>query len=99
MSKLEFLHEAASELEEARHYYETCRQGLGTELLDEVAACLAWIHGDPLRGPQHRKTSVRVCLLRRFPYGLYYLPTDDIVWIVAVGHHRRRPGYWKRRVP
>ena len=98
MSKLQYLHEAASELADAHQYYESCRHGLGFELLDEVDAALAFIRTDPQRFGRYRNMQVRICLLRRFPYGVYYLPGDDIIWIVAVGHHRRRPGYWKKRL-
>lgn len=98
MNKLQFLADAASELEDARQYYESCRHGLGGEMLDEVDAALVLISRAPQRYPRYRNTQVRLCLLRRFPYGLYYLPTQTLVWIIAVGHHRRRPGYWKKRL-
>jgi hypothetical protein len=35
----------------------------------------------------------------RFPYILYFEILDSMNLIVyAVGHERRRPGYWKRRI-
>jgi plasmid stabilization system protein ParE len=34
----------------------------------------------------------------RFPYGVIYLVEPDHVWIVAVMHLHREPGYWRERV-
>jgi hypothetical protein len=35
----------------------------------------------------------------RFPYQVVYARVDDTVYILAVAHHHRRPGYWARRIP
>lgn len=37
-------------------------------------------------------------LLSRFRYSVVYMIRPDEVWIVAVAHQRRRPGYWRRRM-
>ena len=35
---------------------------------------------------------------KRFPYYLYYeIFSPHLVWVYAVAHGRRRPGYWLRR--
>ena len=65
---------AAADIEDAFVWYEQRRSGLGLEFLKTVDEALAAIQ----RGPQlhpviHRNT--RRALLRRFPYGLYYLQT------------------------
>jgi toxin ParE1/3/4 len=39
----------------------------------------------------------RKLLLRRFPYKLIYQPGADRVFVVALAHHKRREGYWRRR--
>lgn len=36
---------------------------------------------------------VRRAPLRRFPFGVIDLVLDDTVWVVALAHARRRPGY------
>jgi toxin ParE1/3/4 len=33
-----------------------------------------------------------------FPYGVIYLELTDHLWIVAVMHLMRNPGYWKSRL-
>jgi hypothetical protein len=37
--------------------------------------------------------------LRRFPYTIHYAVLHDAIWIAAVAHQRRRPGYWAVRRP
>ena len=41
---------------------------------------------------------IRLYLLLRFPYGVYYLVEAGQVLIVAVMHMRRNPGYWCDRI-
>lgn len=36
-------------------------------------------------------------ILRRFPYSVFYEVVESTVTILAVAHHRRRPGYWRAR--
>jgi hypothetical protein len=43
--------------------------------------------------------TIRICPLHQFPYSVYYEELADRVWVAAVGHHSRRPGYWARRRP
>jgi toxin ParE1/3/4 len=35
--------------------------------------------------------------LGRYPYSIHYRLEPDLIRIVAVAHHRRKPGYWIRR--
>jgi hypothetical protein len=37
--------------------------------------------------------------LYHFPYTVYYVEFDESIWIVAIAHQKRRPGYWTDRVP
>jgi hypothetical protein len=37
-------------------------------------------------------------LARGFPYVVVYLDEPERVWIVAVMHAKRRPGYWRERL-
>ena len=40
---------------------------------------------------------IRSLALAAFPYSLIYRIEDREVVVGAVAHHRRRPGYWRRR--
>jgi plasmid stabilization system protein ParE len=39
----------------------------------------------------------RAIPLRRYPYSLHYRLERDMIRILAVAHHSRRPGYWAKR--
>ncbi len=41
---------------------------------------------------------LRRSLLRRFPYGIICAEEGDGVWVLAVMHLHRKPGYWRDRV-
>ncbi|MFT4099426.1 MAG: type II toxin-antitoxin system RelE/ParE family toxin [Burkholderiaceae bacterium] len=34
-------------------------------------------------------------VLKRFPFSVVFALTTDAIVIIAVSHHRRRPGYWR----
>ena len=40
----------------------------------------------------------RRALLRRFPYGIYFVPTAELISVVACMHALRDPRRWKERV-
>lgn len=44
------------------------------------------------------RADVRRRVLQRFPYSIIYLVDRNEIVIVAVAHHKRRPGYWLRRL-
>jgi toxin ParE1/3/4 len=35
----------------------------------------------------------------RFPYLVIFLEADAAIQLVAVAHGKRRPGYWRKRLP
>ena len=37
-------------------------------------------------------------VLRRFPFSVVYAVVADLVYIVAVAHGSREPGYWRLRI-
>lgn len=43
----------------------------------------------------HRE--VRRALIRRFPYAIFYVVSDEIVTILGIFHCRRNPRAWKSR--
>ena len=92
------LHPAAeNEISEAAWFYERQAQGLGEDFLEDFEKTLAHLSAHPEAGAPMGETIRRV-LLRRFPFSILYRPLEDELRILAVMHHRRRPGYWKGRV-
>jgi len=88
--------EAQEDLNAAADWYERQRPGLGTELLDEVLGALTRIEEAPLSCPHIRK-KVRRALIRRFPFGIYYIVEGDDILVLAVMHGRRDPAKWRVR--
>ena len=93
---------AVAELRAARDWYEEASPGLGDDLVDEVWGVIErltrWPDMAPRLPPSGTNVQVRRAALSRFPFGVVYFVKDDTLWIVAVAHGRRRPGYWRNRV-
>lgn len=99
-TRLRFLDAAKAELADAIAWYEPREVGLGNGLLDDVEAGLESIERDPTRfavDESYGGRVVRSHMLGRFPYRLIFECRMDDVIILAVAHHRRRPGYWRKR--
>ena len=94
---VEFLDEARFELLLASARYEEEVQGLGSDLLDEVAHAVGRLVTFPRQGSPHLAGTRRL-VLRRFPFDVVYLDEPDKLLIVAIAHHKRSPGYWRRRI-
>jgi toxin ParE1/3/4 len=91
--------DAEAELHAAVAWYEEQREGLGADLLAEVEKAIDRLQENPHLFPRHNELGIRKCLVRRFPYTIFYLELDEADWVAAVAHQRRRPGYWVRRSP
>lgn len=69
---------------------------MGQRFYREVIICLEWIAGHPIL-PGLRRDYRRVNL-KVFPFYVAYTVEGDLVWVLAVAHGYRRPGYWKSRL-
>lgn len=89
---------ASQELAEAVRWYNDRRQGWGDRLFDAVAETFRLIETYPEVGsPRRGQPAARQLTVRGFPYLVAYRLRTDDVYVVAVAHARRRPGYWKNR--
>lgn len=96
MKRVRFHPDAEAEFIAAGEFYEAQADGLGWEFVAEVRSAARRIAAHPELGPRFSKHLRRV-LVRRFPYGLLYHVEPNAIFIVAVMHLRRQPGYWKGR--
>lgn len=78
-------------------YYEGRARGLGREFLNEVQHGLQRIQSNPEIGTPVG-LPLRSLRIRRFPHSIVYGPAPSGIFVVAVAHHSRRPGYWRDRV-
>jgi hypothetical protein len=88
---------AEYELVESAKFYEARRDFLGDSLLDLVEEAVANIQSHPDWGTPG-KFHTRSWKVRRFPFRLVYLEEPARIWIVAVAHLSRKPGYWLERL-
>lgn len=94
--KIKISEEAELDLDEAYQWYESQVDRLGSEFIRVVDNNLALIQQNPLAYPIIHN-NIRRKLLPKFPYGLFYLIQDDIIFILACFHVKRNPQQWKRR--
>ncbi len=88
--------EAEADLAEAFAWYEARRDGLGHEFLLAVEARLAAIQRHPESFPVVHQ-QIRRALIRRFPYGIFFIVEESNVIVLAVFHAKRDPQHWQTR--
>jgi plasmid stabilization system protein ParE len=96
MTRVRILREATEELRAIAEYYEAQRSGLGRAFADEVHRAQLRIQERPLASRIERG-EIRVRTVARFPYRIYYRARENEILVVAIGHRRRRPGFWRSR--
>ncbi|MEZ4449873.1 MAG: type II toxin-antitoxin system RelE/ParE family toxin [Nannocystaceae bacterium] len=89
--------EARAELVEAWAWYEARRAGLGDSMVTCVEAAVSMAARIP-ESFQVVHGEVRRALVRRFPYGVYFVVDGDALVVLAIAHARREPGYWADRI-
>lgn len=81
---------ARREIVSTARIYESQRKGLGGLFLDEIGRIEAHISDGP-RLYQLVSSEVRRAVLRRFPFGLFYLEEDQRIVVLACLDLRRDP--------
>ena len=95
--KVEFLETAQTELDQAFQWYEIQQQNLGKQFLNEFDAAVRRIVAYPEAYLLIEKV-IRRCLIKRFPYGVWYGIEADKIIVIAVAHLHRQPDYWLSRI-
>jgi len=89
--------EAENDINSAYDWYEEQRTGLGSEfaleLMDRVDRIMdtPQLYSDLYCG-------IRRALLRKFPFGIYYLLNEVKIIVLSVLHLAMDPGKWKKRI-
>jgi toxin ParE1/3/4 len=88
---------ALAELQDAAAFY-TARANvaLGLAFVAEFERTASLALENPLLGAVFRGNQRRY-FFRRFPYSIIYQISGDELCIIAVAHHRQRPGYSANR--
>ena len=97
MRWVEFHPEAQNEFVSAARFYEDQRRGLGLDFTLTIQRTYERLPESPAAGASFGRRLRRV-LVPKFPYGLLYRVEADRIYIIAVMHLHRRPGYWRSRL-
>ncbi|MDQ1638650.1 MAG: hypothetical protein QOF62_1989 [Pyrinomonadaceae bacterium] len=89
--------EAHQEMIESARFYEEKSRGLGADFLTVVENTTRRIEQNPEAGTIER-ASIRKRLVPGFPFTILYEIQLDRIFLAAVMHQQRRPGYWKTRL-
>ena len=89
---------AERELEESEdHYFREGGNRLAVDFIDEFEYAKNVIFEDPERWAVHTARARRY-LMDRFHFSIFYYLRPDHIYIIAIAHQARRPGYWLDRV-
>ena len=86
---------AEEQLTTAYLWYEDKSVGLGDEFILSVDACIQYIARNPFSF-QARYKEVRIGIIHKFPYGIFYLVDKNKVIVLAVLHFSQNPAKWKK---
>jgi plasmid stabilization system protein ParE len=87
---------AKADVVSAFRWYEAHRPGLGDEFADEVSRVYAAIEERPEQFPVVLD-DIRMALVHRFPYVIYFVILSRHISVIAVIHGHRSPQVWQRR--
>jgi len=96
--RLEVHPQAIVEACAARRWYAQRSVAAANQFVAELDHAVVQITSAPQQWPSYLH-GTRVYRLRRFPYLAVYRELPGSVQVVAVAHGRRKPGYWRRRLP
>ena len=94
--RVEFHERAWEELRSARRWYIARSVDAYLSFANEFDRAIQDVVAAPLRWPEYLP-GIRRYRLHRFPYHIVYQIEPDAVYILAVAHAQRRPGYWRKR--
>jgi len=92
---LHFARAATEDARAARRYYEARSLRAAGRFVAELDHAIERVCDAPQRWPVYFE-SFRRYVFDRFPYSLVYRIHDGRIEVLAVAHHKRRPGYWCR---
>jgi hypothetical protein len=86
---------AEADISEAYHWYEERVTGLGADFFLAMDRTLDFIQANPERFPIIYQ-GVRRALLHRFPYGVFFICSREIISVLSVMQTARNPAKWRK---
>ena len=94
--RVEFIRQAAQELDEAYEWYLEHSEAAASGFLTAVEQSVRLLADRPEAWPPFEAGTRRV-VVQQYPFSIIFRVHEQTIQIVAVAHHRRRPSYWRRR--
>ncbi|MFN8254079.1 MAG: type II toxin-antitoxin system RelE/ParE family toxin [Bacteroidales bacterium] len=88
---------AEEDIIDSYEFYESEKEGLGVEFVQEIKKTIARIEDNPNQFPKIRN-QIRVALANRFPFIIIYYIKGLIINVFAVFHTSRNPKAWRQRI-
>ncbi len=88
--------EAEHDLAEIFSWYESRRKGLGYDFLLQVEAAFKFLEKNPKIFSEVYR-GVRRCIIKRFPYKIFYHLAETRIVVIAVVYGGRNPDWIKKR--
>jgi plasmid stabilization system protein ParE len=103
VTKFAVADEAEAELIGAGDWYHAnARPGVAQRFREAIERAFSELGEAPDEFPvieEWHGVLLRRVLLRGFPYQIVYGHLEGVLWVFAVAHLHRRPGYWRERLP
>jgi hypothetical protein len=96
INKINFTKNAENDMRESIIWYNTQQKDLGQKFIEEVGKLTNRMLENPFTFPKVLK-SIHKANLTRFPFTLFYVISDNEIFVLAVFHQSRNPMIWKRR--
>ena len=97
MYPITFKPEVYDDIKTAYDWYESQRVGLGEDFLLTLEESYVKITRTP-KLYQGIYKLVRRKLVRRFPYGIFFVIRENTIIVLAILHTKREPQKWQERV-
>jgi toxin ParE1/3/4 len=95
--EVEFHPIAEEEWLAAYAWYSERSETAARAFLREMDRAVSLISEAPDRWPKY-DSETRRFIMTRFPFSIIYRVAEDDVEVIAVAHHKRKPGYWRTRL-
>ena len=96
MLSIQFHPDVAKEIKYSYQWYQNQADGLGQDYLSELESSFQTIRELPNTWPKF-EMGFRRFLLSKFPFSVIYKFNENTIFVVAVMHNSRKPGYWSER--
>jgi toxin ParE1/3/4 len=94
---LRFHPDVSVDVKGAYEWYEECSIGLGGRFISQLEHAYEAISHFPQMWSPFEYGFHRY-VLQHFPFSVIYKETLDTIFVLAVMHNSRKPGYWKDRL-